>query len=439
MIKKLAYSLGAVATALSYQSFSTYVIFFYVDVMKLNPGWAALGMSVFGVWNAVNDPIAGFISDRWRSPWGRRIPYIAAGAVPFGLLYLLLWTPPYDASRMMWLFAYFLLFICLFDGIYTVVILNWASLFPEMYPGTDERAQVNSYRQSFGMLGLILGVALPPVIYSTLGWPAMGCIFGAVITVVTLITLLGSREKKEFFLDKPLKFRDAIVNTFSSRSFLIFVLSNLFIQYVFTMILAMVPFYAKYVLDAGALATSLMLLVTFVTAMVMMFAWRPVAVRFGSRTGYMAAIVILGVSLVPFLFITNFISAIISTALVGIGLAGMILISDILISDVIDEDEIRSGVRREGIFFGFNAFVTRFAIAMEAASLGMVFTFTRYNAYVHHQSASFLMGLRLLIAGLPIAALIIAFVIMKYYPLSGQRLAEMKRELEALHRLKAAK
>lgn len=427
------------ATALSYQSFSTYVLFFYVDVMKLNAAWAAVGMSIFGVWNAVNDPIAGFVSDRWRSPWGRRIPYIAAGAIPFGLVYLLLWTPPYDASRMAWLFAYFLLFICLFDGVYTVVILNWASLFPEMYPDTEERARVNSYRQSLGMFGLILGVALPPVIYSNLGWPAMGWIFGAVITVVTLITLLGSHEKKEFFLDKPLKLKEAIVKTFSSRSFLIFVISNLFVQYVFTIVLAMVPFYAKYVLDVGPYGTAIMLLVTFVMAIVMMFVWRPVAIRFGARSGYIAAIVVLAASLVPFLFVTSFTSAIISTALVGIGLAGIILISDILISDVIDEDELRSGVRREGIFFGFNAFITRFAIAMEAASLGVVFTFTKYNPYVHHQSASYQAGLRLLIGGLPIAALVIAFVIMIYYPLSGERLVEMKRELEALHQRKAAK
>ena len=439
MIKKIAYSIGAVATALSYQSFSAYIIFFYVDVIKLNAGLAALAMSVFGVWNALNDPIAGFISDRWRTKWGRRIPYIALCAVPLGLVYYFLWTPPYDASHMGLLFAYFLLLICLFDGVYTVVILNWASLFPEMYPSLDERAQVNSLRQSFGMLGLVLGVALPPLIYSTLGWRAMGLIFGALITAVILATLFGSSEKREFTLDRPLKLKDAVVKTFSSRSFMIFVMANLFIQYVFTMILAVVPFYAKYVLNIGPYGTSAMLLTTFITAIVMMFAWRYLAVALGAKTGYMLSIAVLALSLIPFLSVTGYWSALLSTSLVGVGLAGVILISDILISDVIDEDELCSGSRREGMFFGFNAFITRFAIALEAASLGIVFVAARYNPYVFHQTASFLSGLRMLLSGLPILALIAAFVIMRYYPLSGGRLKEMRRELADLHKLKEEK
>ena len=91
------------------------------------------------------------------------------------------------------------------------------------------------------------------------------------------------------------------------------------------------------------------------------------------------------------------------------------------------------------MFFGFNAFITRFAIALEAASLGIVFTVSRYNPYVFHQTTSFLSGLRLLLSGLPILALITAFVIMYYYPLSGGKLKEMRRELADLHKLKEEK
>lgn len=429
MIKKLAYSLGAVTTALSYQSFSTFILFFYVDVMKLNAAWASAGMLVFGVWNAVNDPIAGFVSDRWRTPWGRRIPYVAAGAVPLGVVYFLLWTPPFGASSMTSLFIYFLAIICFFDLFYTVVIINWASLFPEMYPSLAERAQVNSFRQAFGMTGLILGVALPPLIYSRFGWGAMGLVFGAFITIVVLITLFGSRERNAAELGKPLKLKEAVIKTFSSRSFLAFVMSNLFIQYVFTIVLAVIPFYAKYVLKVGAAQTALMLFVVFAVAAVMMFVWRVAALNFGAKGAYMAAITVLAASLLPFLFVMTYSAALIFASLVGIGLAGIILISDILISDVIDEDELHSGTRREGMFFGFNAFITRFAIGMEAASIGAVFTLTGYNPYVLHQTASFIRGLRFLIAGFPFLALVAAFAIMICYPLSQKRIEEVAKEL----------
>ncbi len=432
MIKKLAYSLGAVATALSYQAFSTYIFFFYVDVVKLRAGLAASAMLVYGIWNAVNDPIAGFISDRWRTPWGRRIPYIAVGAIPFGLVFFLVWIPPFNAEHMFRLFAYFLFIICLFDLFYTVVILNWASLFPEMYPGLEERSEVNSFRQAFGMIGLMVGVALPPLIYGSLGWGRMGIIFGSVITASVLIALYGSHEKKELTGEKPLGLKDAIRNTFTSRSFLIFVTSNLLIQYVFTIVLAVIPFYAKYVMNIDAKRTSLMLFAAFLTAAVFMFVWRYFVVKYGAKNTYLAAIIFLAVSLLPFLLVGNYMAGLISTSLVGVGLAGIILISDILISDVIDEDELTSGVRREGMFFGFNAFITRGAIAMEAASIGGVFVLTGYDPYVMHQTASFIFGLRSLISVLPVVALAAAFVIMMFYPLTSARLAEIKKKVELL-------
>ena len=229
--RKLAYSFGAVATALSYQAFSTYIIFFYVDVVKLPAYLAAIAMLIYGIWNAINDPLAGFISDHTKTRWGRRIPYIALGAIPFGIIYFLLWIPPFlDFSQAGLLFLYFLIFICLFDGFYTVTIINWASLYPEMFPSLLERSQVNAYRQSFGMLGLVLGIAAPPLIYGALGWGVMGAIFGAVISTSLLIALWGSRENKIFSSEKQLPLGPSLKATLKNRSVLTFVFSNLFVQ-----------------------------------------------------------------------------------------------------------------------------------------------------------------------------------------------------------------
>ena len=223
MIKKLAYSFGAVATALSYQSFSTYIIFFYVDIMKLPVYLAGIAMLIYAVWNGLNDPLAGYLSDITRTRWGRRIPYLAAGAIPFGIIFFLLWVPPFGRiDQVSLLFLYFLFMICLFDGFYTVTILNWASLFPEMYPSLPERTQVNAYRQSFGMLGLLIGIALPPLIYGAWGWGWMGACFGALISVALLIALWGSHERKEFSRDRALPLFPAFKATFKNRSFMTF-------------------------------------------------------------------------------------------------------------------------------------------------------------------------------------------------------------------------
>jgi GPH family glycoside/pentoside/hexuronide:cation symporter len=127
------------------------------------------------------------------------------------------------------------------------------------------------------------------------------------------------------------------------------------------------------------------------------------------------------ISLVPFLFISGIRAAVVSSGFLGIGLAGIILLSDILISDVIDYDATKTSARREGMYFGVNAFICRFAIALEAASIGFIFTFTKYNPVIFTQTKAFLLGLRILVAGLPIVALAIAFGIMMYYPLDSAR------------------
>ena len=110
-------------------------------------------------------------------------------------------------------------FICLFDTLYTVTILNWASLYPEMFPTLKERSLVNAFRQSFGMLGLILGIALPPIIYGTWGWGWMGAVFGAIISGALLVALWGSREHLEFCCEKQLPFFASFKATLKNRSF----------------------------------------------------------------------------------------------------------------------------------------------------------------------------------------------------------------------------
>jgi len=439
LIRKLVYSLGGLAVTLPASVFTTYIIYYYVDIIKLPVYLAGIAMLVYAVWNAVNDPLAGFLSDRTRSPYGRRLPYLAYGLVPFGLFFFLLWLPPFrglDQYRL--LFFYFLFMICLFDGCGAVVSINWSSLFPEMFTTIKDRIEANSYRQIFGLLGILGGIALPPMLYNRWGWGWMGALTAAVMMLALFLSLHASREEPKFSRDPSLPFWPALKAALANRSFLTFVLANLLIQYALITLMAAAPFYAKYILQASPEAIAVVMLVGFFTALPMLIFWRRLARRGGAKRVMILSLGLLALGLIPLFYIRVLNDSRIAwvAVLTGAAVAGYLLLNDILLADVIDEDELATGTRREGTYFGLNTFITKFSLALEAVSLSSVFLLYGYNPYIYTQPKTLGDGLRLLIAGLPIAALVLAIVALAFYPLSGKRLEAMREKLAELHRRK---
>jgi len=436
--RKLAYSLGSFATALAYQSFAIYLIFFYVDVMKLSPYLAAIGMIIFGIWNAINDPILGYLSDRTRTRWGRRIPYLAFGILPLGLFYYLLWVPGFsELNQVFQLFIYFVLAICLFDTFYSLIAINLVALYPEMFRDLTERTQVNSLRQSFWMLGLGAGMILPPLIYANLGWGWFGLIFAVTITLCFLLALWGCRENLVYSQEPQPGFMDSIRATFKNRPFWLFTTANMLTQYSLIMALASSPFYSKYILHLRNEETVSFMVLAFSVAIFSLYIWRKLLLRFEKKHCWQGALLLLMLALLPCLFVQqDHTPLLISVFLLGFGLGGILLLEDILLSEIIDSDEITTGKRREGTYFGINNFVNRLAILLEAISFGGVFIVTGYNRFIFSQPREFIYGLRLLIAGFPIVALILAFVIVSFYPLYGRKLDEMKSKLSEIHQKK---
>lgn len=435
--KSILYSSGSLAAALAMSAFSTYVIFFYVDVLKMPAELIGLGMAISGIWNAINNPLFGQISDRSHWKMGRRIPYIRFGSLPLALVFILVWTPPLKwlGQNINLMFAYFMSVIFLFDTLYTVVILNWTSLFPEMYKSQEQRTKVSAIRQIFGIVGNIIGIAVPPLLYGTIGWTAMGVSF-AVLTLVSLITsLFGSKEDSTYSTDEGLSMWAAIKATFQNKAFLTYVFGAMFLQFTFVMLQAGFPFYAKYVLHVSGLKVSIMLGTIFIVALFFVNMWAKVANKKGSKYTIILCSILYGLALIPFWFVTGFIGAVITAALIGFGLAGLMILLDVLLSDTIDEDELRTGARREGMYFGINGFMVRLSVTFQSVIMGSLLAMSGYNANlpVEAQPLSAIMGIKSLITIIPLISLIGAVAFFKMYPLHGQKLQEVKKQVELLH------
>jgi GPH family glycoside/pentoside/hexuronide:cation symporter len=442
MKKKILYSSGAFATTLSYQTFTAFILFFYVDTLKLDPKLVGLGWAIYGLWNAVNDPLAGYLADSTRTRWGRRLPYIAGGAVPLALAFALLWTPPLSIENgESWpLFAYFITVILVFDTLWTLVALNYTALFPEMFSHVQDRAHVSAWRQVFNVAGLLGALGLSPIIHSTLGWPALGWLFAPLIASVLFLSLTVSRERPECRQETPLGFSAGLKATLVNRSFLAFIGTNLFIQVAFVMIPAMMPFFAKYVLQiSDSWQVSALMALPLLVILPTLPVWNRVTIRLGPASALGWALGAFALALVSLFWVRDFVSSLLVMGFLGVGLGGLFMLPDLLIADVIDEDELKTGVRREGLYFGMNGFLIRFAFTLQGLITGMVLSATGYQADAPEQAAEALWGLRFLIAGVPLGALGLSWLALRFYTLRGEHLNTMKEALARLHAQKAAR
>jgi len=440
--RRLLYASGSLGVALSYQAFGTYIQFLYIDILGLKASLVGVGWSLYGVWNALNDPLAGHLSDRTRSRWGRRRPWIAGALIPLGLFFYLLWVPPAPllGGGQTPLFVYFMAVVLVFDLLWTIVVMNWSALFPEMIPDPGDRAGVSGWRQFFSVLGLLVGVALPPVLVGA-DWSRRGEMaswFALTTTLAFGLALLGIREPPADRAAAPLPLGPALIASWRNLRFRWFLVANLHKEFIYSLLAATVPFWAKYVLRVQGPATvagvtlpaemqsSLLLGSAFAMALPALPVWTAVARGVGPRRGWQVAQVGFAAAMLGVFLARDFPSGLLAMSLAGLCLAGLLVFPDLLISEVIDEDEVVTGRRREGIHFGLNGFVIRFAFTMQGLSAAAILHGTGYVGATPQQlypvqPDSALLGIRSLIALLPILASAVVVVALQRYAAAGSR------------------
>jgi Na+/melibiose symporter-like transporter len=402
---KLAYSSGNLSVNLIAQAFASYIVFYYVDVLGVRPALISAAMVIHGIVNALLNPLFGHMSDRTSSRFGRRIPYMLLGMVPLAALFTAVWFPIGEGQTLFW---YFLTIVLLYDVLFVMVALNYSALFPEMFTTIKERAQVSSWRQMFGIVGMIIGVALPPVLYSNMGWGPMGAIFAGIALCFLIVMVVSSKETTTARQER-IGLWPSLRLTFSNKAFVYFVAGSFFVQFTFALLPAAIPFFTKYVLEADEIGNTYMLGAIFVSAIPCVYIWSRLLQRFGPRRTVLMATVIYGAAMIPFLFFTSLTAAVIGGVSVGIGLAGLLVLLDVLLSEVIDEDERRTGTRREGMYFGMNGFIVKWGVSLQAVVLGLILEATGYVKDAE-QSGAALWGIRSMLSVMPLAAAAVALL-----------------------------
>jgi GPH family glycoside/pentoside/hexuronide:cation symporter len=195
-------------------------------------------------------------------------------------------------------------------------------------------------------------------------------------------------------------------------------------------LLAGIPFYTKYSVQADDSLTSVILATAFVTAGATLWFWRKlIAQRFEARTTLMVANAMMIVAVIPLALAQSMRGVIVGSAMTGLGLAGLILMGDVIVADVIDEDEVKTGQRREGMYFGMSQFIITLSSSIVAAVFGLITSAYGYDSSLAIQPDTVDTGFRIFMSLPVIAGSALAIVALLFYPLHGERLSQVKEKL----------
>lgn len=355
--RSIRYAVGMFGTSIPINMFKTYAAIYYVDRLGLNTELFSLVLFIYTFIDALDNPVYGYFSDRTRTKWGRRRPWLIIGAPLLALGLVAFFNPPGLSGNS--LFVYFLLTYILTGTLDSLVNANYGALFPDLFKSESERAVTNALRQAFQLVAMIISIALTPMMTNLIGYPMTAVVYGILGAGVIIYSTLGCYENPENLkLEKP-QLWDSLKTLFKNKKFWIAGFANAFYSATMSLVLAAIPFYVKYTLLIPEGQATVLFATVLIIAIVAVAGWAQVIKRLTVLPVWRLALVTLAIGFIPIYFAKSLLTAILAGVVVGLGFAGVISTMDLVQAKIIDEDSNKHGLKREAIFTSASGFMNR--------------------------------------------------------------------------------
>jgi len=434
---KIVYGAGDLGFSLTSTIIGAYFLFFLTDVVGIKPAVAGIAILVGRTWDYINDPIIGHISDRTRSRWGRRRPFLLFGALPFAAAFLLMWyRPPFESQIA--LAVYYSAAYVLFDAAATFVYMPYFALTPELTDDYDERTALTSYRMFFSIFGSLLAFTVPLMIVGTFTPEnasrvlLMSAVFGVGSAFPLLLVFFNTREKEVFIAQERPKLIPSLKAAFKNRPFVFGAVIYLFTWMCMTIIETVLLFYIKYVLELESMSEIIMAMI-FVTGIIALPLWEYASRKYNKRLAYAFGVAFWAV--VQMLLITVNPSSplgiiIFLCVMAGIGVAAAHVLPWSILPDAIEWDEFRTGERHEGMFYSLVTLSHKIASSIAIPLTAVMLDVTNYVPNAAQQPDSAIMGIKILMGPIPAVLLTIGIVFALKYPLDREGFSTLVDELK---------
>jgi GPH family glycoside/pentoside/hexuronide:cation symporter len=445
------YSFGVGFAEFSTALFAALLNYYYVRTMGLSNLWFLVAQTIYALYNAVNDPILGFITGkryRFTQRFGRHYPWIMIGGLGTLFFIIFVYAAPFRAQ--LGLFIWMLLTLCLTDTFFSIFSVNHQSLSPNLFTSSDQRRRLGAISTIVSTVSMLIGFIVPEFgdIRSPSGY-LTPMLIGAVIGIGMLLLLRPSvKEEPELTQklfaqtedDSAKGFFAILKESLKHKNFLLFIMLFLFFNTLSLTAISSLPYFLEFVLKvAAAKANSiktLLILVEFIGVFASIPIWSLIAKKMTMKITAAWSSFLIVVCLIPLFFVNSLIAAYVVFFILGLGVGGFWVAILPMLSDTIDEITASLGVHQEGVYFGIKTFFSRISLIIQAFIYWAVRSITGFTPQTMQSAQvteAMKFGIRFELGGATgLLLLIAAIIFLVKYDLGPEKMAVIRSKIDAM-------